>query len=83
MTHLFMKNFPDKPWFICGFTFKPKEKTRENKDEPKIFEDLKRADEEIALCQCIKQFTLILVKKTTGFYDFFTAGNQMVFCIFN
>ena len=26
MTHLFMKNFPDKPWFICGFTFKPKGK---------------------------------------------------------
>ena len=69
MTHLFMKNFPDKPWFICGFTFKPKGKTRENIAEgPKIFEDLKRADdEEIALCQCIKQFTLILVKKDNRF----------------
>ena len=48
----------------------PKEKkARENiAEEPKLFEDLKRADdEEIALCQCIKQFTLILVKKDNRF----------------
>ena len=46
-----------------------KKKARENiAEEPKLFEDLKRSDdEEIALCQCIKQFTLILVKKDNRF----------------